>query len=113
MDFLLAMPPLLRALAVYGMIGFGFALIFVIGIVNLLDAHARGGTFGFRLMILPASIILWPLLLLVSVVRAGIYVFRDIKTKRKARSASIVGWIDKTKKASAQLKNAAIKKAKQ
>jgi hypothetical protein len=54
---------LLSALAVYGAFGTLFALAFVFIGVGKVDATARGATPGFRLIIIPGAILLWPILL--------------------------------------------------
>ena len=43
--------------------GFIFAIPFVIKGVGKIDEGAHGATWGFRLIIIPATIVLWPLLL--------------------------------------------------
>ena len=53
---------LVTALEVYLGIGLLFALLFVIWGVGRIDPQARGGTWGFRLLILPGTVALWPLL---------------------------------------------------
>jgi hypothetical protein len=52
-----------RLLGLYAGLGLLFALAFVSRGVERLDPGARGATLGFRLIIVPASIALWPLLL--------------------------------------------------
>ena len=52
-----------RGLAVYGAVGVVFALFFVFAGVHRIDSVARESTWGFRVMILPGSVALWPLLL--------------------------------------------------
>ena len=44
-------------------VGVVFALAFVLFGVNHIDPVARGSTWGFRVMIFPGSLALWPLLL--------------------------------------------------
>lgn len=51
--------------------GLLFGILFVFWLVNLIDIHAKGGSFGFRLMILPTSIILWPLILILFIARTS------------------------------------------
>jgi hypothetical protein len=48
---------------VYLAVGLVFALIFSVRGVKRVDPAAAGGTFGFRLLILPGAAALWPLLL--------------------------------------------------
>jgi len=52
----------LLAFAVYLACGFVFAIPFVIVGVKRIDSHATHGSWGFRLLILPGTIFLWPLL---------------------------------------------------
>jgi hypothetical protein len=47
---------------VYLAIGLAFALIFVLRWAGRVDPAAQDGTLGFRLLILPGSALLWPLL---------------------------------------------------
>lgn len=48
---------------IYFAIGLLFAVLFVWRGAGVVDPAAREGTIGFRLLILPASALLWPLLL--------------------------------------------------
>lgn len=50
-------------LAMYGAVGVLFALFFVVAGVNRIDPTARESTWGFRVMIFPGAVALWPLLL--------------------------------------------------
>ena len=50
-------------LTVYAAVGVVFALLFVIRGVNRIDPVARDSSWGFRAMIFPGSVALWPLLL--------------------------------------------------
>ncbi len=50
-------------LTVYAAVGVVFALLFVTRGVNRIDPIARESTWGFRVMIFPGSVALWPLLL--------------------------------------------------
>jgi len=43
--------------------GFLFGIPFVVSGVGRLDPHAGQGSWGFRLLILPGAMALWPLLL--------------------------------------------------
>ena len=54
----------LKAIGVYLLIGLIFALIFVVFGVSKVDQDAKGSGLGFRLIILPGTILLWPFLLL-------------------------------------------------
>lgn len=51
------------ALMAYAGVGLIFAIAFVTRGANAIDPVARDGTWGFRLLILPGSAALWPLLL--------------------------------------------------
>jgi hypothetical protein len=51
-------------LTVYVALGVAFGLPFVVWGVKHIDPAASGGTWGFRLLILPGCAALWPLLLL-------------------------------------------------
>jgi hypothetical protein len=51
------------ALELYAAAGFLFALVFISIGVQRIDPEARGAGVGFRLIILPASVALWPYLL--------------------------------------------------
>lgn len=53
---------LLQLLALYLGVGVFFALAFVVRGVTVVDPAARGSSVGFRLLILPGSVALWPLL---------------------------------------------------
>ncbi len=52
----------LLAFAAYLAGGLLFAIPFVMTGVNRIDPHARRGSVGFRILILPGSVLLWPLL---------------------------------------------------
>ena len=54
---------IVSGLAVYAGIGVLFAVFFVVAGVNRIDVVARESTWGFRVMIFPGSVALWPLLL--------------------------------------------------
>jgi hypothetical protein len=51
------------AAEVYFAFGLLFAILFAWRGAAAIDPRARGATLGFRLLILPASALLWPLLL--------------------------------------------------
>lgn len=53
---------LVVAAGVYAAIGIVFALAFVTRGVWRIDPAARGASFGFRLVVLPGAMALWPLL---------------------------------------------------
>jgi hypothetical protein len=61
---------ILAAAGVYLGIGVLFGLGFVTAGVGRIDPAARGGSVGFRLMILPGTAALWPALAL-KLLRAG------------------------------------------
>lgn len=49
------------ALSAYLGLGLAFAVPFVASWVERLDPAARGGTVGFRVLIVPGVAVLWPL----------------------------------------------------
>jgi hypothetical protein len=51
---------LVRLLALYAGAGLLFALVFLARGVERVDPGAHGATLGFRLVLLPATIVLWP-----------------------------------------------------
>jgi hypothetical protein len=53
---------LVRLLAAYAGIGLLFALCFAARGVERIDPAARGASLGFRLLVLPGAVALWPLL---------------------------------------------------
>jgi hypothetical protein len=53
----------LEVAALYGAVGFLFALAFLTVGVGRIDPGARGSGIGFRLTILPGVVALWPLML--------------------------------------------------
>ena len=53
---------LVIALAVHGVVGLAFAVLFAWRGAGVLDPAAQGGTWGFRLLILPGVAALWPLM---------------------------------------------------
>lgn len=63
------MPPeyaesFVTALLLYVAVGLVVALLFVLRVVQRLDAAAAGAGWGFRLCILPGAVALWPWVLL-------------------------------------------------
>ena len=54
---------LVAVLAIYAVAGFVFALAFVVRGVERIDPAAKGSGVGFRLLILPGCVALWPMLL--------------------------------------------------
>ena len=55
---------LVQLLLAYTIFGAGFGVLFVVRGVDRIDPAAREGTWGFRLLILPGTVALWPWLLL-------------------------------------------------
>jgi uncharacterized membrane-anchored protein YitT (DUF2179 family) len=53
---------LLIFLAAYLVMGFLFAIPFVLVGVKRIDRHATHGSWGFRALIIPGTMFLWPLL---------------------------------------------------
>jgi hypothetical protein len=53
---------LVTLLGVYAALGLVFAVAFVTRGVGRVDPAAREGTWGFRLLIVPGTVALWPLL---------------------------------------------------
>ena len=53
---------LVNIAAVYLVLGLAFAILFVIWGVGKIDPAATNGTWGFRVIILPGVMLLWPLL---------------------------------------------------
>ena len=53
---------LLSLAGVYLLCGIIFAIPFVVVGVGKIDPHAAHGTWGFRILILPGTTLLWPLL---------------------------------------------------
>ncbi|MGE5107792.1 MAG: hypothetical protein ACM3H8_09625 [Sphingobacteriales bacterium] len=49
--------------AIYVVCGFIFAIAFISKGIEKVDEGAHGGTWGFKLIIIPGVIALWPLLL--------------------------------------------------
>lgn len=55
---------LLLGLLIYLAAGFLFAIVFIIKGVTVIDKGATGSGWGFRLIIIPGTIVFWPLLLM-------------------------------------------------
>jgi len=49
--------------AIYGLLGFVFAIAFVTKGVNITDEGAHGSSIGFRIIIIPGTMVFWPVLL--------------------------------------------------
>lgn len=54
---------ILDGVALYAVAGVVFALVFLLLGLTRIDHGAKGAGLGFRLMILPGLIVLWPLML--------------------------------------------------
>ena len=54
---------LLLIVAVYLITGLLFAIIFIIKGVTKIDESANGSGWGFRVVIIPGTIVFWPVLL--------------------------------------------------
>ena len=54
---------ILIVLAVYLAIGFLFAIPFVIKGIHKVDEGSHEGSIGFRIIIIPGTMVFWPLLL--------------------------------------------------
>lgn len=53
----------LAMLAGYAACGLAFGILFLLRGVTRIDSAARGTSIGFRLLILPGTVALWPVLL--------------------------------------------------
>jgi hypothetical protein len=53
----------LSLLAVYCTIGVMFAIPFALVGVERIDPHAKQGSWGFRALLIPGTMVFWPLLL--------------------------------------------------
>ena len=54
---------ILTMVAVYLAVGFVFVIPFVLKGVTKIDEGAHGATWGFRVIIIPGTIVFWPFLL--------------------------------------------------
>jgi hypothetical protein len=61
--FMLVAQIIVWVVTAYLGVGLLFGVAFVLIGAGKLDPHARAGTWGFRILILPGSVLLWPLLL--------------------------------------------------
>jgi hypothetical protein len=57
------LPIILKGLALYLGCGLLFAVAFAIKGIEKTDEAARGSSLGFRLLIIPGTLVFWPLLL--------------------------------------------------
>ncbi len=48
---------------IYLVMGFVFAIAFLVKGIAMVDENTKGATIGFRIIILPGTIVFWPLLL--------------------------------------------------
>ena len=55
---------ILAGSAIYVTLGFGVALFMGVGGLRRIDQATRGAGFGFRSLVMPGIVALWPLLLL-------------------------------------------------
>jgi hypothetical protein len=62
MDYLHQVSFAIDALGIYLLCGLAFAIAFVFAGAGRIDPHAKLGSWGFRLLILPGTAALWPLL---------------------------------------------------
>jgi hypothetical protein len=58
-----AIAGVLIAVAIYLACGLAFAITFTLVGVKRIDPHAKPGSWGFRLLVMPGAMALWPLLL--------------------------------------------------
>ena len=84
-EILAAYPLPLLVAASYAGFGLLFALVFITFLVNLIDIHARGGSFGFRIMILPAAMLLWPLIMPITVGKVSLIIRKYLIAKKKEK----------------------------
>jgi hypothetical protein len=54
---------LLVVVGIYLVLGFVFAIPFVIKGAQKIDPSANGGSIGFRIIIIPGTMVFWPFLL--------------------------------------------------
>lgn len=54
---------LLISISIYLVIGFIFAIVFIIRGVTAIDEGAKGSGLGFRIIIIPGVMVFWPMLL--------------------------------------------------
>ncbi|MBS1598782.1 MAG: hypothetical protein JST75_11210 [Bacteroidetes bacterium] len=54
---------LLVPVGLYLFCGFVFAIAFIVKGVSVIDEGAHGGSIGFRIIIIPGTMVFWPLLL--------------------------------------------------
>ena len=56
--------PFFGIIGIYLICGFVFALAFVFKGAQVIDEGAKDSTLGFKIIIIPASMVFWPLLLI-------------------------------------------------
>ncbi len=84
----LLLESLLYAAATYTLLGILFSLYFCARGAGKVDPLAKSGTLGFRLLIFPGAVALWPLLL-IRVRRGGLPVLeRNAHRDRASKVAS-------------------------
>ncbi|MDN5215278.1 hypothetical protein QQ020_24580 [Fulvivirgaceae bacterium BMA12] len=49
-------------IGIYLLLGFVFYLVFIFKLATQLDENMRGSGVGFKLLILPGTLVLWPVL---------------------------------------------------
>ncbi|MBE8181941.1 MAG: hypothetical protein HAW61_00245 [Candidatus Portiera sp.] len=72
----------------YLVVGGVFAIFFVFIVVNLIDEHARAASVGFRIIIFPASMLLWPLVMPICLAKLFIAPRIAIQKRQKQGSKS-------------------------
>lgn len=103
-------------LAYYLLAGGLFALVFVSLIAGIIDQHAREATPGFMLMIFPTSVLLWPIVMLMSIAKLLLMIFplsikKASKKAKKVSKSMTIATDAKTKAAKTKAKKAPAKKA--
>ena len=60
---------IVRMVGIYLLLGLLFSLFFLWKGAAKIDAGAEGGSIGFKLLILPATVVFWPFLLYKSILK--------------------------------------------